>query len=500
MDVSVIYWFFTTALAVVLLYLLSTAVRFWSHRHLVGEAATALLLVGALFLCASQLTLASKIILVFMQLWLVVLSIRLLFGRLDALFLQTSTRQNTQVAFGLLAVIVISLLLLEPFGAHVAYNILLFKALVASIIVGAIFVFQAIWTLKHYKLRVLHQHFSAKELPTVTLAIPARNETHALSECLEAAIGSDYPKLEIIVLDDCSQDNTSQLIRAFAQNGVRFIQGSEPASGWLGKNQAMQTLAEQASGEYIVFTDVDTHLSPQSITKMVQYALSHDSHMMSVLPQRRDRLQVATLFWQLRYYWQIVLPITRRRVPVANQCWLIRADALRQLGGIAGVKNKIVPEGFFARKLAQLFKYRFIIANNELGITTAKRWSSQNETAIRFLYPTFKRQPLYVLIGCLALALLALLPFATLVALSLQASFTLYWALALLASLLLLASYGMVVVRTLPHSWLLSIIAFPLSLLQEFVLLILSMLLYEFGEVNWKGRNVCYPVIKRKLK
>ena len=43
---------------------------------------------------------------------------------------------------------------------------------------------------------------SSDQLPSVSVCIPARNETHAMSECLESVLASDYPKLEAIVLDD----------------------------------------------------------------------------------------------------------------------------------------------------------------------------------------------------------------------------------------------------------------------------------------------------------
>lgn len=63
------------------------------------------------------------------------------------------------------------------------------------------------------------------------------------------------------------------------------------------------------------------------------------------------------------------------------------------------------------------------------------------------------------------------------------------------AAVLLLASYLLVLRRTHPASWVLGFLVFPIVLVQEIVLLIGSMLTYEFTEVNWKGRNVCYPVI-----
>lgn len=495
MHISILCWLAAMVAAEVIIGLASIGGQLWRRRKIVAEASLGLLLAGLPFLLVSPLSAWTKLILAITQLWLAILSWRLIFGRLDGLFLQASTRLNVLVSLVIILLLVILLVIFVPVGAQLFYEILLFVVLLIGLVVSALFLWQAIWTLKHYKLRKINDNLSLKDLPTVTLAIPARNEDHALVKCLQAAVDSDYPKLEIIVLDDCSQDKTPQLIRDFAQKGVRFIAGSRPAEGWLGKNQALSTLADAASGEYILFADVDTNFSFQSISKLVAYAVSNNIEMVSVLAKRRDGASVATMLWQLRYYWQVVLPITRKRVPVASQCWLIKASALKRFGGIEAVKHKIVPEGMFARRLFGSDLYRFLISNQELGITTAKRWSSQNETAIRLLYPTFKRQPVFVLLACFCLVIFAILPFYVLMGFSILGWLNLYWVMSVAICAVLLASYALVLFRVEPRTWWLTVWFLPVSLVQELALLVISMLMYEFGDVNWKGRNVCYPVI-----
>lgn len=494
MDISFIFWVVAAGLAGFLLYMVSALDVLWARRKVLAEGVAAMLLVGLPFLLVTHIAIVPRVLFVVAHVLLLLLAARLVFGRLPELFLRRSTVRNA-LAAGLLVVLGGLVLFWRWLGLIADVEAIQLGLLTTSLMVGVLLVYQVVWTLRHYKLRKLAKHLTLKELPTVTLAIPARNETHALSECLAAAVASDYPKLEIIVLDDCSQDRTSAIIKSFAQEGVRFIQGDQPSKGWLGKNQAFKALAEHASGDYILFAGVDTRLSPQSIRKLVSYALANDAAMVSVLPQRRDGVNFATLLWQLRYYWQIVLPMTRHRVPVASQAWLIKQDALQHLGGFKAVKGKVMPEGSFARRLFGVDMYRFIISNTELGITTAKRWSSQIESAIRFLYPTFKRQPFHILMGSLALISVMLLPFVMVIARGIRGELDLVWAFAILACVVLLVGYALVVVRTVPRNWLLTLLIFPISLVQEFILLLTSMIMYEFGEVNWKGRNVCYPVI-----
>src|SRR5581483_2264299 len=108
------------------------------------------------------------------------------------------------------------------------------------------------------------------DLPTLTVAIPARNETDDLQACLTSLVGSDYPKLEILVLDDCSQNRqTSDIIRNFAHSGVGFVNGQVPPDNWLAKNYAYNQLAEAASGELILFCGVDTRFQSGSLRGLV---------------------------------------------------------------------------------------------------------------------------------------------------------------------------------------------------------------------------------------
>ena len=413
MSISFYLWLWPALLAFLLLVLLGHNDALWRRRRLLAEVSAGLLFAGIPFLAVTQFSLLSQVFLGLVHAWGLLLAARILFGRLPEVFLRRSTHINSIIALGLFIVVFDARLLIDTMHIpEVPYDKLLIFCLLFGIVVSLGLLYQ-IWTLKHYRLRHIDTALQLKDLPTVTLAIPARNETHALQASLQAAVASDYPKLEIIVLDDCSQDKTSAIIRAFAHDGVRFVQGDVPAEGWLGKNQAMRTLAQQASGDYIIFAGVDTHVSPQSISKLVAYALSNKLEMVTALPQRRDRISGATLLASLRYYWQIALPITARRVPVASQTWLIRRATLKKLGGFEAVQQKIVPEAYFARILFVHNQYRFVVSNIDLGITTAKHWTSQIESSIRFLYPTCKRQPYLVLLAALLMTGIMVLPFSS---------------------------------------------------------------------------------------
>ena len=182
------------------------------------------------------------------------------------------------------------------------------------------------------------RHYSDRDLLTITVAIPARNETIDLEACLQTLVASDYPKLEILVLDDCSQDRrTPEIIRGFAHDGVRFIAGQPPAADWLAKNYAYQQLAAAASGELLLFCGVDTRFEPGSLRAMVELQLSSQAAMISVLPANLPPRKPGLEPWLVqasRYAWELALPRQwTKRPPVLSTCWLIRRAWLEQNGG-----------------------------------------------------------------------------------------------------------------------------------------------------------------------
>lgn len=341
-------------------------------------------------------------------------------------------------------------------------------------------------------------HFSDTELPTVTVAIPARNETDELQACLESLVTSDYPKLEIIVLDDCSQTRrTPEIIRGFAHDGVRFIPGEEPADIWLPKNQAYDRLADEASGDYIVFCGVDVRFSRTALRQIISTMLARKKQMMSILPERAPevRAQYAAL-QAMRYLWELVPPRRLfRRPPVLSSCWVITKGALAQAGAFDAVRRSIVPEAHFARRTAAQDAYSFMRAGINPGVQSVKGAGEQHDTAVRMRYPQMHRRPENIFMLAMAELYVGLLPFVIALAGYWFGAGLIAIVLSGVAVLLLTATYGTVAYGTGldngPVTWL----TLPVVVVYDLVLLHYSMWRYEFSEVQWKGRNICIPAM-----
>jgi len=99
-------------------------------------------------------------------------------------------------------------------------------------------------------------HYQPKT--NLTVLVPARNESRVIQRCLQALRNQDYPDhlLEVIVIDDGSEDNTAQLVEQFWWDNLRLIQREGG-----GKKAALQHGVSAAAGELIVTTDADCEAS-----------------------------------------------------------------------------------------------------------------------------------------------------------------------------------------------------------------------------------------------
>lgn len=350
--------------------------------------------------------------------------------------------------------------------------------------------------LRKTSIRPSDKYRPVDELPTVSVCVPARNETADLPGLLESILASNYPKLEVLVLDDCSHDQTSEIIRGFAQDGVRFFKGEPPKKGWLAKNQAYQTLAENANGDLLLFCGVDIRFSKQAIWSMVDILESRKKSMLAMLPKNEQITESAGLVQPMRYWWELALP--RRlfnRPPVLSSCWLIDRKSLRSLGEFKAVNNTVIPEGYFARELSKTDAYSFLRSNGKLEIASIKQFSEQWATAVRTRYPELRKRPEAVLLLTLVELWLMVTPISLFVA-GFFIPLGILWVQAGLTTLLL-AFIHYRIVRASQASVVSSALALlPAAVVVEIYLLQYSMMRYEFGSVTWKERNICIPVMR----
>lgn len=368
---------------------------------------------------------------------------------------------------------------------------------IAQLVVAAIVLSLILTRLVKSKPKNIDTFLSDQELPTVSVLIPARNEDSDLIEVLKSVVANDYPKLEVLVLDDCSTSGrVPEIVREFAHDGVRFIEGEQPKEGWLAKNQAYATLANDSSGDWLLFMGVDVRLGTGSIRSLVHYAYNNKKAMISVLPHRSGPSFWQGFFSPLRYFVELVkVGVSKPNVPALSTAWLIERKSYLGIGGIESVARKVIPEHYFANTLNQSNSYSFVRTDVDLQVSTAKSLLEQLQTSLRVTYPGLHGRMEWSALSTIAMFVFLFMPFVQLVSHALD-GFSAFSVVYLLAVLLLSTSHMIIVITTNAVLWPLAIINFPYLVLQEIVLGFISMYRYEFGTMLWKERNICLPVMQ----
>jgi glycosyltransferase involved in cell wall biosynthesis len=339
-------------------------------------------------------------------------------------------------------------------------------------------------------------NYSDKDLPTLSVCIPARNETEQLEICINSLLASRYPKLEIIVLDDCSNDSTPDIVKKFAHDGVRFISGSKPDESWMPKNQAYQRLLDSSLGQIVVFCGVDTRFAPHTFNKLIGLMLSNNLDMISVLPQRLKNSGLSSIIQPMRYWWELALPRGLiNSPPVLSTCWAINGHELKKIGGFKSAKNSVLPERHIAKSFMKNGKYMFIKSSDLIDVQTVKPVKDQRQTAVRVRYPQVHKRPELVM-SILAMEVTALiLPYILFISGVLNQNLTVT-VLSLIAIVFNTVSHLIITYVSNPSNIPISMFNYPVVILTEIYLGLESMIRYEFYKVDWKDRNICLPVMQ----
>lgn len=363
--------------------------------------------------------------------------------------------------------------------------------LTVSVVIATLLILMA-WRLIRalWMFRIKKHYTAAVDAPSVSVCVPARNEMRAMTECLERVLASDYKKMEIVVFDDSSTDDTSVLVRSFAHAGVRFVPGVKLPEGWLGKNHALDILAQEASGSIVIFLDVDTYIRPTTISQLVSYTLTENVDMVSVIPRREDAYRASVLFGHLRYFWELILSSSKAPA-AASSLWLIRREVLAKLGGMAKVKANVAPESALAQLLGTT-RYHCLVGTSALGVAYEKKWHSQVETGRRLLLPKAKG---YWYGSWLALSGLLFLNFPTFALVSvLFTGWMPFHSLALALFISSIVIYSIYTSKMWGKGWWLGAVLWPVVILQELMIFLASVWGYARHTITWKGRPVASTV------
>src|SRR5205823_6655702 len=107
-----------------------------------------------------------------------------------------------------------------------------------------------------------------RELPLVSIVVPAYNEEAQIRGAIEALIAQDYPasRRQILILSDASTDRTDEIVSSYAVNGVELLRMPERS----GKTAAENASCALLRGDIIINTDASIRLHPSCVRRLVE--------------------------------------------------------------------------------------------------------------------------------------------------------------------------------------------------------------------------------------
>jgi len=228
------------------------------------------------------------------------------------------------------------------------------------------------------------------------------------------------------VVNDHSSDGTAAVVRGLMQKcpQLRLSETSELPAGWVGKNSAVWLGAQQATGDWLLFTDADVVHGADSARKALEIAQQQNAALVSFSPEQvvetwYEKSLIPYVYCRLARlfsYYDVNDP--QKPDAAANgQFLLIRRDVYDAVGGHASVAQEVLEDVALARRVKQA-RYRLWFGSGQ-GIVRTRMYRG-----FGVMWQGWKKN-LYQLIGGTTQALrremgAALLP----IAFSMQAGIT----------------------------------------------------------------------------
>jgi len=264
--------------------------------------------------------------------------------------------------------------------------------------------------------------------PGVAVIIPARDEADVIGQCLGSLLRQDYPgSWSVIVVDDNSGDGTTDVAQRAAsdcdaQNRVTIVPGTALPRGWTGKVWALsQGIAAARSRdhavEYLLLSDADIVYAPQMLRWLVAHTVSRGALLSSLMVKlrcdskpERALIPAFIFFFQMLYPFSWVNRADRATAAAAGGCVLVRAETLRDIGGIEAIRDALIDDCALARQFKAKGPIWLGLTDRVASIRSYPGWSDMAQMVSRSAYAQLGYSPLQLLGAILALVLTFVVP------------------------------------------------------------------------------------------
>ena len=189
---------------------------------------------------------------------------------------------------------------------------------------------------------------------SVLVLLPVRNEAENVDRILtELAAQIDLPNLSVVVINDNSEDATSELIKKHLSPVISLVDAPLPPKGWIGKVNALQSgFLSAPQSDFVISIDADVHFEVDALARAVSTLIDTQLDFVSPYPRQiadswAERLVQPLLQWS---WMSTVMLRGAERLPMAStvicngQFLVMRGEALRAIGGFESVSHKVLDD------------------------------------------------------------------------------------------------------------------------------------------------------------
>lgn len=101
----------------------------------------------------------------------------------------------------------------------------------------------------------------------VSIVMPSYNTGQYIADSIKSIQNQTYKNWELIIVDDCSTDNSLEVIRSFSEPRIRLLQNKKNSGAAISRNYALR----EAKGKWIAFLDSDDTWAPEKLEKQIQF-------------------------------------------------------------------------------------------------------------------------------------------------------------------------------------------------------------------------------------
>ncbi len=213
--------------------------------------------------------------------------------------------------------------------------------------------------------------------PKVSVIVPALNEEGTIEPALRSLLALQYPRLEIIAINDRSGDATPAILDRMALEypQLRVLHITELPAGWLGKNHALSRGAAIAGGDYLLFTDADVVFEPTALTRAVNYCQQHGVDHLTLLFDvvvKTQLLRMLVLSFSVNFMarfkpWKVAT--SPKHFLGAGGFNLVRADAYRAMGGHSAIPLAVLDDMMLGKRIkAAGYRQQVLFGRELVGV------------------------------------------------------------------------------------------------------------------------------------